>query len=134
MSPRRKAHPPERLLTEVELELMTIVWELGGGTVNDVLARLPPGRALAYTSVSTMMRILEQKGVLGSRKVGRGHFYHPLVEKSAYEAFTLEQVVDKVFSGQPLALARRLLEAEVLSADERAELRQLLDRKDRSRS
>src|SRR5438445_756545 len=60
--PRTKA--PDRLLTEVELELMNIVWELGGGTVADVIARLPPERPLAYTSVATMLRILEQNGVL----------------------------------------------------------------------
>src|SRR4051812_10158307 len=103
-----RAKDPERLLTEVELELMNIVWELGGGTVADVMAKLPAERPLAYTSVATMLRILEQKGILASKKEGRGHFYRPLVERTAYQEFTLSQVVDKVFGGEPLALARRL--------------------------
>src|SRR5690348_7870498 len=110
-----RAKQPERLLTEVELELMNLVWELGGGTVNEVMARLPEGRPLAYTSVATMLRILEQKGVLASRKEGRGLHYRPLVDKAAYQAFTLEQVVDKLFDGEPLALARRLIDGGVLS-------------------
>ncbi|HEY0706619.1 MAG TPA: BlaI/MecI/CopY family transcriptional regulator, partial [Polyangia bacterium] len=70
MSPREPL--PEKSLTEVELELMTILWQLGGGTVNEVMAALPEGRTLAYTSVSTILRILEQKGVLSAEKVGRG--------------------------------------------------------------
>src|SRR4051812_44677351 len=117
---------PERLLTEVELELMNIVWALGGGTVSDVLAALPAERPLAYTSVATMLRILEQKGVVQSRKEGRGLFYRPLVERAAYQAFTLEQMVDKVFGGEPLALARRLIDGGVLSRKDLASLKNLL--------
>ena len=49
-----------KLLTETELELMTLLWKLGEGAVNDVMDALPPQRRLAYTSVSTMLRILEQ--------------------------------------------------------------------------
>jgi predicted transcriptional regulator len=121
---------PERLLTEVELELMNIVWKLGGGTVSDVQARLPSDRPLAYTSVATMLRILEQKGVLASRKEGRGHFYRPLVERAAYQAFTLEQLVDKVFGGDSLALARRLIDGGVLSRKDLASLKALLGKEE----
>jgi predicted transcriptional regulator len=122
---------PERLLTEVELELMNIVWALGGGTVSDVQARLPAERPLAYTSVATMLRILEQKGVLQSRKEGRGHFYQPLVERAAYQAFTLEQMVDKVFGGDSLALARRLIDGGVLSRKDLASLKALLGKEEK---
>ena len=57
-----------KLLTETELELMTILWKLGEGSVADVIALLPKERALAYTSVSTILRILEQKEILTTRK------------------------------------------------------------------
>lgn len=57
-------------LTPVELELMQLVWKLGEVSVADVLAALPPERKLAYTSVSTVLRILEQKGVV---QIGRAH-------------------------------------------------------------
>jgi predicted transcriptional regulator len=127
----RKAPRLERTLTEVELELMTILWELGGGTVNDVLAALPPTRPLAYTSVATILRILEQKGVLGSEKVGRGHRYLPLVAKDRYEAFALEQMVGKVFGGEPVALVRRLVDDAGLSRRDLAALRVLLEAKEK---
>ena len=92
----RKPPRLEKTLTEVELELMTILWRIGGGTVNDVLEALPPTRPLAYTSVATILRILEQKGVLGTDKVGRGHRYQPLVPQDTYQAFALwRRVVDE---------------------------------------
>jgi predicted transcriptional regulator len=128
-----RAKAPERLLTEVELELMNIVWRLQGGTVSDVLAALPAERPLAYTSVATILRILEQKGVLESRKEGRGHFFRPLVEREAYQAFTLEQMVDKVFGGEPLALARRLIDGGVLSKKELASLKALVGEMEKDR-
>jgi|SRR3954464_3420850 predicted transcriptional regulator len=129
--PSSKATRPARLLTESELELMTILWRLRGGTVADVLAALPPERTLAYTSVSTILRILEQKGVLMTEKVGRGHRYIPSVAKGDYESFALDQVVDKVFDGQPLSLMRRLVDTAGLTRKDLASLKALLDDKER---
>ena len=126
--PRGKAKRPEKLLTEVELELMTILWQLGGGTVSEVLERLPAGRSLAYTSVSTILRILEQKGVLAAEKVGRGHRYVPEVGRDDYQTFALRDVVGRVFGGQPLELVRRLVDAEGLGRDDLAELSALVAR------
>ena len=121
--------PLAKPLTEVELELMNILWRLGGATVNEVLTALPAERPLAYTSVSTILRILEQKGVVSAEKAGRGHRYLPLVEKRAYEAFAVNEVVGKVFDGQPLALVRRLVDATRLSRKDLAALRALLEEK-----
>lgn len=125
---RPETKRPERLLTEVELELMTILWREDGGTVSSVLAALPRERKLAYTSVSTMLRILEQKGIVTSEKMGRGHRYVPLVVKRDYEVFALEQVVGKVFGGEPLALVRRLLDTKGLTRNDVAVLESLLEK------
>ena len=129
---KRATRVSAKPLTEVELELMNILWRLDGGTVNDVLAALPPERPLAYTSVSTILRILEQKGVLGSEKVGRGHRYLPLVPKQDYEAFALEQVMGKVFDGQPVALVRRLVDGGQLSREDLAALQELLEERSKA--
>lgn len=107
-----------KLLTEVELELMNIIWNLKEASVNDVIAELPTERKLAYTSVSTIIRILEQKKVLGARKEGRGHIYFPILTKKDYEATTIHHVVENVFDGTPASLVKRLLETENLSHDE----------------
>lgn len=119
----------EKLLTEVELELMGILWRLGEGSVGEVLAQLPADRKLAYTSVSTMLRILEQKEVLKTRKEGRGHIYIPRLTKEAYEATSLSHLVDKVFDGTPTSLVRRLLESESVSEAELKSIRALLNQK-----
>lgn len=131
--PVAKSKRPQRLLTEVELELMSILWRGGGATVADVLAALPADRTLAYTSVSTILRILEQKAVVASEKVGRGHRYVPTMAKGDYEAFALDQVVGKVFGGQPLALVRRLVDTKGLTRKHVAALKALLDEKERPR-
>jgi predicted transcriptional regulator len=119
----------ERLLTEVELELMTILWRLGEGTVNAVLEELPPERPLAYTSVSTILRILEKKGVVAARKQGRGHVYVPRIGKQEYETRSLRRLLSSVFDGAPAALVRCLVESERLSADELRAIRGLLQPK-----
>lgn len=121
----------EKLLTDVELELMNILWRLGEGSVNDVLAELPSKRQLAYTSVSTILRILEQKEVLTSRKQGRGHIYVPLIKKNAYESKTLMHLVDKVFDGEPSALVMRLLDTKKLSAEDLGEIKKMLNERER---
>jgi predicted transcriptional regulator len=121
------AKPPvEKLLTDVELELMTPLWQLGEGTVHDVLGSLSPARKLAYTSVSTVLRILVGKGVLVVRKEGRGHVYVPSLSKAEYEATSLRHIVHRVFDGAPDALVRRLLETEELNEQKLAAIRTLL--------
>jgi BlaI family transcriptional regulator, penicillinase repressor len=116
----------QKLLTDVELELMTALWHKGEGTVHDVLEMLPASRKLAYTSVSTVLRILVSKGVLAVRKEGRGHVYVPRLSKADYEATSLRHMVQRVFDGAPDALVRRLLETEELDEQRLAAIRALL--------
>ena len=130
---RKKEKPGDRLLTEVELELMTIIWNRGKTTVKEVADALPKSRPLAYTSVATVMKILEHKGYLRCEKHSYAHTFSPLVEKRAYEESCLDHVVDNVFDGEPVALVQRLLTAKRLSAAERraieATLRELASAK-----
>ncbi len=118
-----------RQLTPVELELMHILWKQGEVSVADVLAALPPERKLAYTSVSTVLRILEQKGVVHSRKEGRGHLYSAKLPREAYEAHSVRHLVDTVFDGTASALVARLVEAVPLTPEETEQLRKLLAKK-----
>ncbi len=121
-----KVKSSEKLLTDVELELMSILWKLGEGSVADVIEQLPKNRALAYTSVSTILRILEQKDVLKTRKEGRGHIYIPLLKKTDYESKTVKHVVERVFDGTPVALVRQLLDSVKVDKKELEELKKLL--------
>ena len=125
MARPRRSKPP-RLLTEVELELMTCLWELGSGTVRDVLGELPAERELAYTSVSTVLRVLEQKGMVERERDGQPHVFRPLVPKPEYESRSLGELVEKVFDGAPTALVSRLIDDEGLSRDELESMQRLL--------
>jgi len=129
---KRKLPPADRLLTPAELELMAILWSLEEASVAEVIERLPRSRGVAYTTVSTILRILEQKGFVVSRKEGRGHLYSPRVSKEAYETKSLKQLVNKVFDGAPSALVRRLLDENALSREEIHEIQAMLNKRSRS--
>ena len=118
----------DKMLTETELELMNILWKLREGSVNEVIEQLPPERNLAYTSVSTILRILEQKGVVKTRKEGRGHIYIPLLKKADYESKAVKHVVERVFEGTPMALVRQLLDSDQLSETDLKELKKLIEK------
>jgi predicted transcriptional regulator len=116
----------DKMLTDVELELMTILWKLGEGSVADVIQGLSRSRDLAYTSVSTILRILEQKGIVTTRKEGRGHIYIPALKKTEYEAKAVKHVVDRVFEGTPIALVKQLLDTGDLTEEDMRELKSLI--------
>lgn len=116
----------EKPLTAVEFELMSILWRIGEGSVADVLEHLLPERSLAYTSVSTILRILEQKSIVRIRKEGRGHIYIPMLNKEEYEALAVKDVVERVFGGTPVALVRQLLGSGEVSDKELAEIKKMI--------
>lgn len=117
----------EKPLTEVELELMNVIWDLEECTVKDVQTRLPEGRDLAYTSVATIMKILEQKGAVSSHKAERAHIYQPIISRTVYEAASLRHLANNLFHGDPSSMVMRLLSDNKLSQDELQMIRKILD-------
>ncbi|MBT6189820.1 MAG: BlaI/MecI/CopY family transcriptional regulator [Tateyamaria sp.] len=117
------------LLTEVELEFMTQLWALGAGTVSDVLGQLPEGRDLAYTSAATILRILEQKEFVTSRKDGKRHVFKPTLAKDAYQTRSLKDLSIKLFDDAPVSLVARLVNDEELSEEALGKIRALVDRR-----
>ena len=124
---RRKYSANDRLLTDVELELMSIIWERGDSTVKEVMDALPGDRDLAYTSVATILKILENKKVLGSRREERAHVYYSLVPKSTYELKSIRDLVDKLFAGTSSSLVVKLLNESKISQDELKSIRNVLN-------
>jgi len=117
------------LLTEVELEFMTQLWALGAGTVSDVLGQLPEGRDLAYTSAATILRILEQKEFVTSRKDGKRHVFKPTLAKDAYQTRSLKDLSIKLFDDAPVSLVARLVNDEERSEEALGKIRALVDRR-----
>lgn len=123
---KRKKH---ELLTEVELEFMNELWALGEGTVRDVLDRLPDDRNLAYTSGATILRILEQKAFVTSRKEGKSHVYRPALAKDAYQTRSLKYLSAKLFDDTPASLVAALVNDEELTEEALGQIRALVDRR-----
>jgi predicted transcriptional regulator len=123
---KTRAKRPEKPLTATELEMMNVIWRLGPCSVHQVVEALRPNRELAYTSVSTIVRILEQKGYVTSLKAGRGHVYEAAIDKETYQAKSLERLVSNVFDGTPTLLVQRLLDSNQLSIEELERLRKMV--------
>lgn len=96
-------HKNLKELTRAEEEVMQVLWTLGKGFAKDVLKELNDKRLeqdkLAYNTVSTIIRILEDKGFVGHKAYGKTHEYFPLVEKSNYSNFFLNNFMGKYFGG-----------------------------------
>lgn len=121
--PRRKSES----LTEVEQRVMEVLWSAGNGTVSEVLAAVKTPKPLAFNTVQTMLRILEQKGFVRHKEEGRAFRYFPLVDKAQASRSAVHSVVRRFF-GSPGALALNLLQSEDLTPEELARIRQLIDR------
>jgi len=117
---------PSPTLTSAELEIMNIVWELGRATVRDVYERLRTRRKVAYTSVMTFMKILEQKGYLKKRLADRAYLYQPARPRRQVVAAMVRDFVDRVFQGAAKPLLVHLVEDRNLSPEDIEEIRGLL--------
>ena len=103
--------PPKKsqTLTEAELRLMKVLWLRGESTVSDIAAALPDDQALAYNSVLTTIRILEQKGYVRHRKEGRAFYYVPLVAEEEAGSSEIRLVLRRFFGDSREKLMLSLL-------------------------
>lgn len=112
-------------LTQRELDIMSVLWELGEATVTQVRDRVDP--ELAYTSVSTMVRTLEMKGYVSHRRgEGKTHVYFPVIEPEEAGESALGRVLNKIYGGSPIKLLAHLVEQNKLSEKELSRMRELL--------
>ena len=119
-------------LTQRELDIMSVLWELGEATANEVRERVDP--SLAYTSISTMIRTLEMKGYVSHRRgEGKTHVYYPVIDAEMAGESALGRVLDKIYGGSPLKLLAHLVEQRKLSDGELARMRDLLERAKKNR-
>jgi BlaI family penicillinase repressor len=105
-------------LTPQELALMKIVWEKGPSTVRNVYEAVLEDRHIAYTTVMTMMSVLERKGHLRKEAEGRSYRYHPVRTRGQVVGSMVREFVDRVFAGSAEPLLLHLVEDRRLTADE----------------
>ena len=113
-------------LTEAEYRLMAILWEKGPATVGEVVDVLgdPP---LAYNTVLTTLRILEQKGYVRHKANGRAFIYRPVVDREDAQRDVVQHVVSRFFNNSPRELVLNLIESEQVDARELERLREIID-------
>ena len=116
---------PHPTLTPQELAIMKVVWRLEKATVREVFETLRTRREIAYTTVMTMMRILEDKGYLKKTRTDRAYEYRPSRPRSQVLAALVRDFVDRVFDGATAPLLLHLAKDGRLSKDEREMIRRL---------
>ena len=114
-----------RDLTRAEEEVMQILWELGKGFVKDLVERYKEPKP-AYNTVSTLIRILEQKGFVGHKAYGKTHEYYPLVSKDVYRKQFLNNMISDYFSGSFKQLVSFFAREEKIDRKEMEELLNLM--------
>jgi BlaI family penicillinase repressor len=119
-------------LTKRELDIMSVLWELGEATATEVRDRVDP--KLAYTGISSMIRTLETKGYVSHRRgEGKTHVYFPVIKPEAAGESALGRVLDKIYGGSPIKLLAHLVDQKRLSDKELARMRDLLKRPKKGR-
>lgn len=113
-------------LTPPELAIMKIVWRLESATVRDVYEALRARRQVAYTTVMTMMNVLESKGYLEKETQDRAYRYRPTRPERTVITAMVRDFVNRVFDGAPRPLLLHLVQEERLSDADRAELLRLI--------
>jgi predicted transcriptional regulator len=112
--------PPKKsnTLTEAELRLMKILWRRGESAVNDLVSAIPHGEALAYNSVLTTIRILEQKGYVEHRQEGRAFIYRPLIAEHEASRTEVKHILSRFFGNSREQLLLSLLGERDISREE----------------
>lgn len=116
-----------RTFTEQELEIMKVVWEKKTATVREVYETLRERKTVAYTTVMTMMNILEGKGHLVKRPEGRAYVYEPSQAQTQVISGMVQDFVDRVFDGAAQPLVLSLIREKRLSKEDLDEISRLID-------
>jgi BlaI family transcriptional regulator, penicillinase repressor len=125
------ARPGSEHPTELELEILKVLWDEAPLPVRDVRARLEEyaGRTLTHSSVITMLNIMVRKGYLRRKKDGKAFLFSPKVEKQSVTGGMVGDMLSRVFDGSSADMVLNLIETAELDAEELGELRRLISRK-----
>jgi BlaI family penicillinase repressor len=121
------ARKPSPALTDAEARVMAVLWQLEMATVADVLKELRKKRPMTYSTVQTMLRILETKGYVTHDKVARAFIYTPVIDKRQARRRALRHLVSSLFENSPSLLVLNVLADDRIDPVELKRLKQLID-------
>lgn len=113
--------------SDLELQILSVLWQHGPLPVRAVLEALPDGKDRAYTSVLSVMQVMEKKGLLDHASEGQAHIYHPLVKRRQVLRPLMKDLLRNVFGGSPAQALQSLLDSSRPDAEELAEIQQVIE-------
>jgi predicted transcriptional regulator len=114
-------------LTDAEARVMAVLWERTTATVAEVVAALKKKRSVSYSTVQTILRILEGKGYVSHEKVGRAFIFRPRVDERQARRRALRHLMTRLFNGSPSLLVLNVLEDEQIDSDELVRLKKVIE-------
>ena len=115
-------------LTDAESQVMSVLWRASQASVSEVVTALSETRAVSYSTVQTILRILETKGYVAHVKVARAFVYRPVVDERQARRRALRHLVGRLFEGSPALLVLNILEDDEIDPMEREQLKKLIER------
>ena len=112
--------------SELELQILSVLWDRGPLPIRAIRESLPDGKARAYTTVLTLVQILEKKGFVGHTTRGQAHVYHPLVTRRQVLRPLMRDMLRNVFGGRPVDAVQCLLDGAKLDDEELTQIRQMI--------
>ena len=119
----------KKLLTPSELKVMNILWELDKAFVKEIIDEWREDAKPAYNTISTQIRLLQEKGFVGHESFGRSHRYYPLVTQGEYQKRLMKNVLKNVFAGSVSRMVSALVGDEEISDNELTEIQNMIDDK-----
>jgi len=113
--------------TEVELQILRILWELGPSPVREIHKRLESDKGTNYSTTVKMLAVMREKGLVRRDEDAQPHVYRPVLSREKAGRRMLKELIDKVYEGSALSLVLQALSAGNSTKEERAEVRRLLD-------
>jgi predicted transcriptional regulator len=118
---------PSPALTDAEARVMAVLWQLETAAVGDVVAALAPERTVSYSTVQTILRILEDKGYVVHDKVARAFIYRPVVDERQARRRALRHLATRLFNGSPSLLVMNVLHDEEMDPEELQRLKKFIE-------
>jgi len=122
------ARRPSAALTDGEARVMAVLWQSPAATVADVVAALRDRYALTYSTVQTLLRILEQKGYVTHDKVGRAFVFRAVVDEGQARRRALKHLIGRLFNGSPSLLVSNVLDDDEIDPQELVQLKRLIEK------
>lgn len=118
-------------LTRSEEKVMQALWKMGKGFIKDIIPELNEHPAPAYTTVSTIVRILEQKGFVAHHAYGKSHEYYPLISKPEYRRHSFGDLMRNYFDSNPASVLSFLVQEEKLTEKDISEIKNIIAQTDK---